>query len=420
MLLYAHRKSLGEELEMLAIVMVGLPARGKTYTARKIVRYLSWKGVKTKVFNVGTFRRKISGANVPHTFFDPSNEEGQNARRKAAKDAMDAMLQFFEQGGRVGVYDATNSTRKRRSWVKTTLEEKGVTVAFLENFCTDEELIEANIRDHKINSPDYEHATTEQAISDFRSRIEHYHSIYETLEESEGSWIKLVDGGKKLIVHEMHSYLETRIATFVMNLHLRPKTLYFSRHGQSQFNVEDRVGGDSSLSPEGRLYGESLNKFVQENIEDLDNLKIWTSTLQRTKQTVASMNRSTKEWKSLDEINAGLCDGLTYHEISLTYPEIASARQADKLRYRYPQGESYEDVIERLEPVIFELERSTKSVLVVAHQAILRALYAYFANRPRHDVPYLSIPLHTVIQLTPETYGCVEMRHALPPQLDEL
>ena len=76
---------------MLAIVMVGLPARGKTYTARKIVRYLSWKGVKTKVFNVGTFRRKISGANVPHTFFDPSNTEGQTARRKAAQDAMDAM-----------------------------------------------------------------------------------------------------------------------------------------------------------------------------------------------------------------------------------------------------------------------------------------------------------------------------------------
>ena len=90
-------------------------------------------------------------------------------------------------------------------------------------------MVEANIRDHKINSPDYEHVSTEKAIADFRARIEHYHSVYETLEEEEGSWIKLVDGGKKLIVHEMHSYLETRIATFVMNLHLRPRTLYFSR-----------------------------------------------------------------------------------------------------------------------------------------------------------------------------------------------
>ena len=405
---------------MLAVVMVGLPARGKTYTARKIVRYLSWRGLKARVFNVGTFRRKLSGANVPHTFFDPNNEQGQEARRKAARDAMDSMLHFFHQGGQVAVYDATNSTKKRRGWVKQVLQKKGIEVAFLESLCTDTDLVEANIRDHKINSPDYEHATTEQAIADFRARIKHYHSVYETLEEEEGSWIKLVDGGKKLIVHEMHSYLETRIATFVMNLHLRPKTLYFSRHGQSLFNVEDRVGGDASLSPEGRVYADSLKKFVEKKIQKSDNLKIWTSSLQRTKQTARPLERVTKEWKSLDEINAGLCDGLTYNEISQKYPEIASARQADKLRYRYPQGESYEDVIERLEPVIFELERSKKSVLVVAHQAILRALYAYFANRPRHDVPYLSIPLHTVIQLTPETYGCVEMRHALPPQLDEV
>ncbi len=405
---------------MLAIVMVGLPARGKTYTARKIVRYLAWRGLKARIFNVGTFRRKLSGANVPHTFFDPKNEQGQEARRKAARDAMDTMLQFFNQCGQVGVYDATNSTKKRRGWVKKILEEKGIEVAFLESLCTDTDLVEANIRDHKINSPDYEHATTEQAIADFRARIEHYHSVYQTLKEEEGSWIKLVDGGKKVIVHEMHSYLETRIATFVMNLHLRPKTLYFSRHGQSLFNVEDRVGGDAGLSPEGRVYAESLRKFVEEKIQLPKNLKIWTSSLQRTKQTAQPLERLTQEWKSLDEINAGLCDGLTYDEIVQKHPEIASARHADKLRYRYPQGESYEDVIERLEPVIFELERSKKSVLVVAHQAILRALYAYFANRPRQDVPYLSIPLHTVIQLTPETYGCVEMRHALPPQLDEL
>ena len=156
---------------MLAIVMVGLPARGKTYTARKIVRYLSWRGVRTKVFNVGTFRRKISGANVPHTFFDPSNEQGQKARKKAAADAMGTMLLFFKNGGQVGVYDATNSTKKRRAWVKQKLEEHGINVAFLESLCTDDELVEANIRDHKINSPDYEHISTEKAIADFRARF---------------------------------------------------------------------------------------------------------------------------------------------------------------------------------------------------------------------------------------------------------
>ena len=38
-------------------------------------------------------------------------------------------------------------------------------------------------------------------------------------------------------------------------------------------------------------------------------------------------------------------------------------------RYRYPHGESYVDVIQRLEPVLFELERQKAPILIVAHQA---------------------------------------------------
>ena len=30
------------------IVMVGLPARGKTYIAKKLTRYLNWIGIETK------------------------------------------------------------------------------------------------------------------------------------------------------------------------------------------------------------------------------------------------------------------------------------------------------------------------------------------------------------------------------------
>jgi broad specificity phosphatase PhoE len=52
-------------------------------------------------------------------------------------------------------------------------------------------------------------------------------------------------------------------------------------------------------------------------------------------------------------------------------------------------------------------------VLIVAHQAVLRALYAYLMDRPQKEVPYLPIPLHTVIRLTPITYGCEEERVTL-------
>lgn len=69
---------------------------------------------------------------------------------------------------------------------------------------------------------------------------------------------------------------------------------------------------------------------------------------------------------------------------------------------RYPQGESYVDVIERLEAVIFELERAKGPVLVIGHQAVLRCLYGYFLDTPLDEIPFLDIPLHTVIKLIPK------------------
>jgi hypothetical protein len=77
----------------------------------------------------------------------------------------------------------------------------------------------------------------------------------------------------------------------------------------------------------------------------------------------------------------------------------------DKFHYRYPGGESYEDVVGRLEPVIIELERQN-NVLVIGHQAILRCLLGYFLNKPPEELPYQNIPLHTVVKLTPKAYGC--------------
>ena len=93
-------------------------------------------------------------------------------------------------------------------------------------------------------------------------------------------------------------------------------------------------------------------------------------------------------------------------------------RTYDKLNYRYPRGESYRDVIRRLEPVIVEIERERSPILVIAHQAVLRALYAYLMDRPPKDCPHLPMPLHTVLKLTPTTYGCEETQIVLGPSAD--
>ncbi|CAF4545952.1 unnamed protein product, partial [Rotaria socialis] len=64
------------------------------------------------------------------------------------------------------------------------------------------------------------------------------------------------------------------------------------------------------------------------------------------------------------------------------------------------------DLIARLEPVIMELERA-ENLLVVCHQAVARCILAYFLDKDAERLPYIKVPLHTVIKLTPMAYGCM-------------
>lgn len=85
-----------EQGEKMIIGMVGLPARGKSYIARKLARYLSWAGLKAKVFNIGMYRRVIVGVDCNANFFDQSNKEGLKSREKCAVLALEDMVSFLK------------------------------------------------------------------------------------------------------------------------------------------------------------------------------------------------------------------------------------------------------------------------------------------------------------------------------------
>lgn len=115
-----------------------------------------------------------------------------------------------------------------------------------------------------------------------------------------------------------------------------------------------------------------------------------------------------RAWHHLDELFAGSCDGMTYEEIEEQYPEEFKLREEDKLAYRYPRGESYLDVIARLEPIIMEMERHREPLLIVGHQGILRIIYAFYMGLSRAAAPYVSVPLNCVLQLVPSAFSCEE------------
>ncbi|KAI4147798.1 MAG: hypothetical protein LQ340_005380 [Diploschistes diacapsis] len=400
----------------ICVVMVGLPARGKSLIAQKVVRYLRWLSISAKTFNVGNYRR-LDTPQPAASFFDTSNKEGEKLRHAAAEAAVNDMIKYFDNGeGIVAILDATNSTKARRLWVKERCDAANISTLFVESKCDDESLIMSNIMEVKTTSPDYKGQDPEAAAKDFRNRIRNYEKVYQTIDQDEEdmTYVKIIDVGGRVIINQVKDYLQSRVVYYLMNLHIKPRSIWLSRHGESIYNLQGKLGGDSSISHRGEAYARALPALVAQSVPPDTKLQIWTSTLKRTIQTarfLAASNRGCTqlEWKALDELDSGVCDGLTYADIAAQYPEDFAARDEDKYNYRYRGGESYRDVVIRLEPIIMELERS-EDVMIVTHQAVLRCIYAYYMNVPQEESPWMEVPLHTLIKLTPRAYHTQEER----------
>ncbi|XP_060793435.1 6-phosphofructo-2-kinase/fructose-2,6-bisphosphatase 1 isoform X3 [Neoarius graeffei] len=420
------------------IVMVGLPARGKTYISRKLTRYLNWIGVPTQVFNLGQYRREAVKIYKNYEFFHPDNEEAMKIRRACVLKALKDIANYFtKEQGQVAVMTAPYLRRESESRGSSSpnqtpvvgdkrwylmpltpqrrgekslpaLPRRGATrqVFFIESICDDPEIIEANIMEVKLSSPDYKNCDKDEVVEDFLKRIECYKMTYVTLDDENDrnmSYIKIFNVGTRYLVNKVQDHIQSRIVYYLMNIHITPRSIYLSRHGESELNLLGRIGGDSGLSSQGKRYASALSEFIRNQV--IKDLKVWTSHFKRTIQTAEALGVPYEQWKALNEINAGVCEEMTYEEIQENYPEEFAMRDQDKYRYRYPKGESYEDLVHRLEPVIMELERQ-ENVLVICHQAVMRCLLAYFLDKSADELPYLKCPLHTVLKLTPVAYGC--------------
>ena len=118
---------------------------------------------------------------------------------------------------------------------------------FVESKCDDENLITANIIEVKTTSPDYVGQDPEEAVRDFRDRIKNYEQVYQTIDESERhyTYIKITDIGyayvpsrvallltrfsQQVIINNIKDYLESRLVYYLINLHIKPRSIWLSR-----------------------------------------------------------------------------------------------------------------------------------------------------------------------------------------------
>ena len=159
-------------------------------------------------------------------------------RRAAAEAAVKDMLVWFEEGGTIAILDATNSTKQRRRWIKECCDGAGVETLFVESKCDDEDLIMSNILEVKTTSPDYVGLDPETAAQDFRNRIRNYEKVYQTIDEEEDdlTYLKLMNVGKQCIINRIEDYLQSRVVYYLMNLHIKPRSIWLSRVSYSNYN----------------------------------------------------------------------------------------------------------------------------------------------------------------------------------------
>ncbi|CAG9773856.1 unnamed protein product [Ceutorhynchus assimilis] len=424
-----------KQFSPLLVAMVGLPGRGKSLLAKRLCRYLNYTGDNSKVYDISEYRRKHMKQYATHEMFRADNLPAWRIRQQSFREALEEACDWLAtRGHQVAVLDGPNVSRAQRQEIyDLAYSQLGFRVMFIECVCEDPVLLERNFKEILQYSADYRDMATEQALKDLTLKMAHYKAQYESptlgsLWELPCPMVKLLDGGEGgVIAHGVTGVREGKILAYISTPKPYQQTLYFSRHGESEFNVIGRIGGDAPLSPRGRMYSKSLARHVQDL--KLPSLQIWTSTLQRTKATSALINAPQQHLPELDEIWSGDCENLSYEELQDRFPRELALRDREKLKYRYPQGESYIDVMQRLVPVLTQLECET-NVLTISHQAVLRCVLGYFLETDPEEIPYIHVPLHTIIKITLQGYNynmetvkmpvdCVDTTRAKPVNCSE-
>tara|TARA_Y100000310_G_scaffold344480_1_gene457468 strand:- start:518 stop:1129 length:612 start_codon:yes stop_codon:yes gene_type:complete len=150
--------------------------------------------------------------------------------------------------------------------------------------------------------------------------------------------------------------------------------VFVARHGKTNENAKGNMSGNSNhaqLIEEGLKHAENLALFLK----DKGIKKIFCSPLDRASDTaskvVSELGIPIEKDKRLVEMEFGLMDGKSEEGEA---KEHLDKRKKD-LSHKFPEGESYEDLIERVDDFLKDLfSEDLEKVLVVGHGGINRTL----------------------------------------------
>jgi len=158
------------------IIMVGLPARGKSFLSKKLNSLFTFLGIGSEIFNLGSYRRKSSAVLFDSYYFAPDNLQAKSEREQFARLALEDALEFLRTPyNHVAIYDGTNLSRDRREFLRSVLAEKRVKTIWIQMECSNKDIISQNVIKSKLDLQDYSFIQDKSLVySDFMRRIEEY------------------------------------------------------------------------------------------------------------------------------------------------------------------------------------------------------------------------------------------------------
>jgi len=403
------------------LVMVGLPARGKSFISAKIYSFVRWTGQKIKVFNVGSYRRKETSddtersANSGASFFDDKNVAASRKREDLAMTVLGEALDWLaaEHEG-VAIFDATNTTRERRESISRKCDSRQTSprVIFVESICDDARVLEQNMRAKVRASPDFKGMRFDDALRDLKTRLAHYESRYVPVADDEGAYIKSYNFSSKVTSHLCFGRMSKTILPFLVALHTDDRPVYlfalpptaqepetlFKKQLKRNASAASLTSSSSSLNLEADV-GERLSTFWWSKLRTLCQLQTESRVLVLSStmpQAVAAAEKVRDDKPHL--VTLVHTSALNPLLLTSTHPYVASPSAAadsddDEEDHRRSSfydrgdgGESFADLVQRLETVVMDLEASVDPVLVVCHATPARALRAYFKNIDVFDI----------------------------------
>ncbi|MBX3536487.1 MAG: histidine phosphatase family protein [Chelatococcus sp.] len=174
-------------------------------------------------------------------------------------------------------------------------------------------------------------------------------------------------------------------------------TIYFVRHGETDWNAEGRLQGqrDTSLNDRGRRQADEVGRFLPDLVPGFAELDYVASPLSRTRETMERLRAAAglpvddfRRDERLREVSFGIWEGMTWKEVRSRDNAGAAARDKDRFGFMPRNGESYVMVVERLRPFIVDITRDT---LVVSHGGVARALLTMLTDLSTAEAP--SVPI---------------------------